>query len=92
MRVPGHQSAKAQIVVNVFVAIEIAEFAARRFGNKDRVRIIGAVIAGDAQWQAFQVFLVSLGGLRRAALESLELFLQFGIHLESPEYSGRGGH
>ena len=80
----GHERAEGQIVINVFVAIEVAEFAAAGLFHEDRPGIVGAIVAGDAQGKSLQVALMGLGGFRRAALESFELLLQFGVHRESP--------
>ncbi len=80
MAMSGHERAETQVVINVFVAIEIAELAARSFFHKNRVGIVSAIVAGDSQGNAFEVFLVSDGGFRRATLESFELFLQCGVH------------
>ena len=90
---PGHQRAETQIVVEVFVAIEIAEMRALAFRHKNRIRIVGAIVAGHAQRNALQILLMRFGGLRRTALESFELFLQCGVHRESPEMlRPDGGH
>src|ERR1700730_16742175 len=71
-------------MVKVFVAVEIAKFAARRFRHKDRIRIVGAIIAGHTERQTLQVLLMRFGGLRSAALECLELSFQCGVHRYSP--------
>ena len=80
MRVARHQRAETQVMVNVFVAVEIANLAPRRLRHKQRIRIVGAIVAGHAQGQALQVLLMRFGGLRRAALVCLQLFLQCGVH------------
>ena len=75
MAVSGHQRAERQVVIDVFVAIEIAELAAAGLFHKDRPGIVGAIVAGDAERNALEIFLVRFGGLRRAPLESGEFFL-----------------
>ena len=87
-----HERAEAEIVIQIFVAIEIAEMAALRILDKDRIRIISPVIAGNTQRQTLQVFLMRLGGLRGTTLERVELFLQCGVHRVSSDDSGRVGH
>src|SRR4029077_7864889 len=79
-----HERAEAQVVIDVIVAIEIAEMRALAFLHEDRIGIVGAIVARDAQGKSLQVSLVGFGGFRRAALESFELLLQFGVHRESP--------
>ena len=84
MAMSGHQRAEAQVVIDVFVAVEVAKFAALAFFHKDRIGIVSAVVAGDAQRNALEVLLVRFGGLRRAPLEGVEFFLQIGVHRWSP--------
>jgi hypothetical protein len=43
-----------------------------------------AIVAGYAERNAFKVFLVRFGGLGGAALERVELLLQFGIRRNTP--------
>src|SRR3954465_13384932 len=78
--VSGHERAETEVVIDVVVAVEIAEMRALPFLYKDRIWVVVAVGAGNSQRNAFQVAFVSLGGLRRTSLESIELFLQFGVH------------
>ena len=94
MAMPGHERAETEVVIDVFVAIEVAELAALSFFHKNRVGIVSAVVAGDAQRNTFEVLLVSGGGLRRATLEGFELFLQCGVHRVSRNGSSRSdcGH
>jgi len=49
MAVPGHERAETEVVVNVIVAVEIAEMRTLAFFDKDRIGIIGAIVARDAQ-------------------------------------------
>src|SRR5436309_2529959 len=84
MAMASHECTEAKVVVDIVIAIEIAEVRALTFLDENGVGIISAIVAGNAQRQPFQVALVSFGGFRRAALESFELLLQFGIHQGSP--------
>ena len=94
MAMPGHERAEAQVVIDVVVAVEIAKLAALAFFHKDRIGIVGAVVAGHAQRNALQIFFVRFGGFRRATLEGFELFLQCGVHRGLQECSSRSdcGH
>ncbi len=85
MAMPGHQCAEAEVVVDVVIAIEIAKVRPLAFFDEDRIRIVRPVVTGNAQRNAFQVALVGFGGLRRAALEGIELPLQICVHRISPE-------
>src|SRR5579872_4169004 len=89
MAVSGHQRTESQVVIDVFVAIEIAKLAAARLFHKDRPRIVRTIVAGYAKGNAFEIFLVRLCGLRGPALKSGKFFLQIGIHRGSPENSSR---
>ncbi len=84
MAVSSHKSAEGQVVVDIFVAIEVAELAAAGLFHEDRPGIIGAIVAGDAERNTFEILLVGFGGLGRAPLESGEFFLQIGIHRIAP--------
>ena len=84
MAVPGHERAEGQVVIDVFIAIEIAELAAAGLLYEDWPGIVSAIVAGDAEWNAFEIFLVRFGGLGRSPLEGGEFFLQIGIHRIAP--------
>ena len=84
MAVSGHERAEGQIVVDVLVAVEVAELAAAGLFHEDRPGIVSAIIAGDAERNAFEIFLMGFGGFGRAPLESGEFFLQIGIHRIAP--------
>ena len=80
MTMSRHQRAEGQVVIDIFVAVKVAELAAAGFFHKDRPRIVGAIVAGYAEGNAFEILLVGFGGFGRAPLESGEFFLQIGIH------------
>ena len=48
MAVSRHQRAEAEVVIDVVVAIEIAEMRAAAFLHENGVRIVGAIVAGYA--------------------------------------------
>ena len=73
MAMPGHESPEAQVVIDVFVSIEIAKPAALCVLHKDRIGIVSAIVARDPEWYTFEIALVRLSRLRRAALENIEL-------------------
>ncbi len=89
MAMSGHQRAESQVVIDIFIAIEIAKFAAAGFFHKDRPRVIGAIVARYAERNTLEIFLVGFGGLGRSPLESGEFFLQIGVHRIAPGCSGR---
>ena len=70
MAVPGHERAEGEVVVDVFVAIEVAELAAAGIFYKDGPGLVVAIVAGNAERDALEIFLVRFGGFGRAALES----------------------
>jgi len=80
MAVTCHECAETKVVIEIIVAIDITEMRAAAFFHENRVRIVGALVAGHAEWNAFQVFFMGLGRLGRATLEGFELLLQFGVH------------
>src|SRR5271155_3190959 len=47
-----HERTEGQVVVKVFIAVEIAELAAARVFYEDRIGIISTVVAGDAERNA----------------------------------------
>ena len=84
MAMSGHERAEGQVVVDVFVAVEVAKLAAAGLFHEDRPGIVGAIVAGYAERNAFEILLVGFGGFGRAPLESGEFFLQIGIHRIAP--------
>src|SRR5947207_8505169 len=89
MAMTRHERAEAQIVVDVIVAIEIAEVRALTFLDENGIGIVSAIVAGNAQGKTLQVAFMGFGGFRRAALESFELLLQFGIHRDLQKTQAR---
>ena len=57
MAMSGHERAETQVVVDVFVAVEVAELAALSLFHKNRIGIVSAIVAGHSQRNAFEVFL-----------------------------------
>ncbi len=93
MTVSSHKRAEGEVVVDIFVAIEVAELAAAGFFHEDGPRIVVAIVAGHTERNAFEILLVRLGGFGSAALEGCEFFLQFGIHQVAPGKTQAGcGH
>ena len=72
MAMTRHERTKAKVVVNVFVAVQVTKLAALSLFHENRVRIIGSIVAGDAQWNAFEVFLWAAAdfGVRRSKVSS----------------------
>src|SRR5690348_4355810 len=80
MAMPGHQRSKAQVVIDVVIAIEITKMPRVPFFDKDGIRIVGAIIARHSEGDTLQVLLVRLRRLGRALLESAYFFLQICVH------------
>src|SRR6266568_4404455 len=80
MAMPGHESAEAQVVIDVFVSVEVAKPAALCVLHKDRIGIISAVVARYPEWDTFEIALVRLSRFWRAALEEFELVLKCWVH------------
>ena len=70
-----NDGAERKIVVDVIVPIEIAEMRTLRLLHKDRVRIIGTIVAGNTQRDSLQITLMRYGRFRRALLVSRQFFL-----------------
>src|SRR6266851_2523768 len=66
MAMPGHQCAKAEVMVNVFVAVEVVNAAAFAILHKKRIGFVMAVVTGDAERDAVQRPLVRCRRFRRA--------------------------
>ena len=77
---PRHQRAKAQIEIEIFVAINVVDVSAFSIANKNRIRIVGAIIAGDAQWQAALGSGVRGFRARRALFVCVYFLLQAFVH------------
>ncbi len=75
MAMPRHESAKAQVVIDIFVPVEVAEPAALCVLHKDRIRVVSAVIACYSERDPFEIAFVRLSRFWRAALEEIELVL-----------------
>src|SRR5579872_3283323 len=71
-------------MVDVFVAVEVSKFAAAGFLHEDGPGIVMAIVAGHAEGNTLEVFLVRLSGFRSTALECCKLLLQVGIHRTTP--------
>src|SRR5215469_3216365 len=76
----GHQSAEAEIEVHVFVAIQIVNVAALAVAHKNRIRVVGAVIAGHSERQALLGSLVRFAGTWRALLVSSNFLFESLVH------------
>ena len=54
----GDVRAKTEVMVDVVIAVEIAEMRALALLHKDRIRIIGTVVARNPQRDALEVAFV----------------------------------
>ena len=75
MTVAGHERAETEVVVNVFVAIEIVNAAGFSIFHENRIRLVMAVVAGHAQRNPLEGAFVCGGGFRRALLVGGEFLL-----------------
>src|SRR2546426_5687111 len=75
MAMPGHESAKTEVVIDVLVSVEVAKAAALRVLHKDGIGIVGAIVARYPERDSLQITFVRLRRFRRAALEEIELVL-----------------
>ncbi len=66
MAMPGHQCAEAQVVIDVFVSIDVVNLASLPVLHKQRIGLVVAVVAGNAERDALQCALVRVRGFRRA--------------------------
>ncbi len=71
----GHQGAEAQVVVDIFIAVEVANLAALPFLYENRIRIIGSIVAGHAERNTLQRPQVCFRGFGRALLVDYDFFL-----------------
>src|ERR1700730_7213202 len=66
--VTGHQGAETKFVIEIFVTVDVLDLAAMTLGDKNRIRIISPLVAGDSEGNAFWRFLMRFGRFRRALL------------------------
>ena len=81
---PGHESAEAQVVIDVFVPIDIVNPAAFSIFHKNRIRLVMPVIAGYSERNSLQSAFVRCRRFRRALFVRGNFFLQFVVHGTSP--------
>jgi len=56
---PRHQGSETQVVINVFVAVDVVNPAALPVVHKNRIRLVVAIIAGYTERDSFESTLVS---------------------------------
>ena len=83
MAVAGHQRAETQVVINIFVAVEVVDFAALSVFHEERIRLVMAVVAGNAQRNPLEGALVRRGGFRRALLVGGKFLFECVVHTSS---------
>jgi hypothetical protein len=71
----GHQGAETQVVVDVFMAINIVDAAGLPFLYKDGIRLVMTVVAGNTERNTFQSAFVGRRGFWRALFVSGNFFL-----------------
>src|SRR5580658_5939812 len=77
---PCQQRAEAKIEIEIFVASNVVNVPAFSIANKNRVGIVGAIIAGNAQWQAAFRSGVGRFRTRRALFVGVYFLLQSFVH------------
>ena len=75
MAVAGHQRAETEVVINIFVAVEIVNAASFSIFHENRIRLVMAIIAGNAQGNPLEGAFVRGGGFRRALFVSGKFLL-----------------
>src|SRR5256885_17174335 len=84
MAVPGHESPEAQVVIDIFVSVDVVNPAALALLHENRMRFVGSVIAGNAEWYALQRAPVRFSGFPRAHFVGGNFFLQCVVHFSAP--------
>src|ERR1700679_3582691 len=77
---PGHQRAEAKIEIEILVAINVVNVPTFSIADKNRIGIVGAIIAGYAQWQAAFGSGVRRFRTRRALFVGVYFPLQSFVH------------
>ena len=66
MAMPGHQCAKTQVVIDIFVSIDVVNPASLSVLHEHRIGLVVAIVAGNAEWDALQCAFVRVRGFWRA--------------------------
>ncbi len=82
--VPGHQRAEAQVVIDVFVPVDVVNPASLPVLYEKWIRLVMAIVAGNAERDALQSALVRVRGFRRALFVGGDFFLQCVMHFLIP--------
>jgi len=80
MAVAGHERAVAEIMIDIFVAIQIVDARAVAVAHKQRVGRIVAVVAGYAERDTIDGPLMGLAGFGRALFVGLDFALEGLVH------------
>src|SRR6267154_1313195 len=75
MAMPSHQRAEAQVVVDVFVAVEVVNAATFAILHKKRIGLVMAIVAGNAEGDEVEGSLVGCRRFRRALFVGGDFFL-----------------
>src|SRR5260370_11794539 len=75
MAMPSHQRAEAQVVVDVFVAVEVVNAATFAILHKKWIGLVMAIVAGNAEGDALESPLVGCRRFRRALFVDGDFFL-----------------
>src|SRR5580704_91155 len=80
MAVPCHQSSKTKVEIDVLVAVDIVNVTALAVAHKNRIWIVSAIVARDAQRQSFRSSLVCATRTRRALLVRRDFLSKSFVH------------
>ena len=90
MTVPGHQRSETQIVIDVFVPIDVVNSPCFAVFHKNGIRLVMPVVAGNSQGNSFQGPFVRRRGFGRALFVRGNFLLQFVVHGTSPSKANSG--
>src|SRR5256885_2847208 len=80
MASPRHERAKTQVVIDVFISIDVMNPAGFPVLYKNRIRLVVPVIARHTERNPLQRTLVRRRGLRRPLLVGCDFLLQCFVH------------
>ncbi|MGA8011839.1 MAG: hypothetical protein WB949_05390 [Candidatus Acidiferrales bacterium] len=74
MTVARHQNAETEIVVDVFVTVDVADLASVPFLDEDGIGLVSPVVTRDTERKTFPGAPVRLGGFRRTLFVGGDFF------------------
>src|SRR6202012_1449528 len=80
MAMACHESAEAKVVVDVFVSVDVVNLAAFSVLHKNWIRLVVAVVAGDAERNAFECALMSGRRFGRSLFVKSDFLVECFVH------------